>query len=48
MELGDTLWYLANQAQRMVFSLSEIAALNMGKIKSRIERGKLHGSGDNR
>ena len=47
-ELGDTLWYLANQAHRMGFTLSEIAELNMRKIKGRIERKTLHGEGDKR
>ncbi len=47
-ELGDALWYLANQAHRMGFTLSEIAELNMRKIKSRIDRNTLHGEGDER
>lgn len=47
-ELGDVLWYLANQATQMGFSLSEIAELNIRKVKGRIERNTLHGTGDNR
>lgn len=47
-ELGDVLWYLANQAHRMGFALSEITEMNRNKVFDRIERGKLHGSGDNR
>lgn len=47
-ELGDALWYLANQAHLMGFTLSEIAAINVGKINGRISRQTLHGEGDNR
>ena len=48
MELGDVLWYLANMAHRIGFSLSEIAELNANKIKQRIEHNTLHGEGDER
>ncbi len=47
-ELGDTLWYAANIAHVLGFTLSDIARLNIDKINSRIERGTLHGSGDER
>ncbi len=48
MELGDVLWYLANQAHRMGFTLSEVAELNMRKVKRRIDHNTLHGEGDQR
>ena len=47
-ELGDVLWYLANQAYRMGYKLSDIADINMEKINSRIKRNTLHGEGDER
>ena len=47
-ELGDVLWYFSQLATELGFSLEEIAALNVEKLKSRQERGMLHGSGDNR
>src|SRR3989344_6322131 len=47
-ELGDVLWYLSQIASEIDLSLDVIAALNIEKLKSRIERGVIHGSGDNR
>jgi len=40
LELGDVLWYIA--------TLAEVAQANVDKLRSRMERGKLSGSGDNR
>lgn len=48
LELSDILWYVANQAHAMGYTLSEIADINKNKITGRIERGTLHGCGDNR
>ncbi|MCM1219065.1 MAG: nucleoside triphosphate pyrophosphohydrolase family protein [Lachnospiraceae bacterium] len=48
LELGDILWYIANLASVLGFSLSDIATLNIDKINGRVERGTLHGTGDNR
>lgn len=48
LELGDVLWYLSVMAKRLGFTLEEIATLNLEKIKSRTDRGTLHGSGDSR
>lgn len=47
-ELGDVLWYVANLAAELGLELDAIAADNIEKLKSRRERGVLHGSGDNR
>tara|TARA_R110002167_G_scaffold353191_1_gene566359 strand:- start:239 stop:550 length:312 start_codon:yes stop_codon:yes gene_type:complete len=47
-ELGDVLWYLTNVCNDIGYSLDEIAVLNINKLNSRKERGKLQGSGDNR
>ncbi len=48
LELGDCLWYIANAARELGFSLSEIAARNVTKLKDRKDRGVLHGRGDKR
>ncbi len=48
LELGDILWYGANLAKVLGFDLSEIANLNIEKIKGRVRRGTIHGNGDNR
>uniref|UniRef100_A0A6M3INP9 Putative nucleotide pyrophosphohydrolase domain-containing protein n=1 Tax=viral metagenome TaxID=1070528 RepID=A0A6M3INP9_9ZZZZ len=47
-ELGDVLWYLANLAADLGFSLDEIAHMNLDKLSSRKIRDKLHGGGDDR
>lgn len=47
-ELGDVLWYIAVFAKQLGFSLDTIAQDNLDKLKSRQQRGKLSGSGDNR
>ena len=47
-ELGDCLWYIANLSQRIGYSLEEICEMNITKLRSRQQRGKLHGSGDHR
>lgn len=48
LELGDCLWYIANQANAIGYKLSDIAEMNRIKIEGRVQRGTLHGSGDNR
>ncbi len=47
-ELGDVLWYIAQIATELGVELDEVASENLEKLFSRLERGKLGGSGDNR
>lgn len=47
-ELGDVLWYVAQCASELSFSLEEIGQMNLEKLASRVKRGTLQGSGDNR
>lgn len=47
-EVGDVLWYVATMAYDIGYSLEEIATMNYQKLKSRQERHKINGSGDNR
>ena len=47
-ELGDVLWYMAQLATKLGLSFNDIAVSNSRKLKSRMKRGKLKGSGDDR
>lgn len=47
-ELGDVLHYAAMMAEALNLRLSDIAAKNIQKTMSRLKRGLLQGSGDNR
>ena len=47
-ELGDVLWYLTQIATELDLSLEEIAAANLEKLFSRLERGQIKGDGDYR
>lgn len=47
-ELGDVLWYVSQLATEFGLSLEDIAKENIEKLYSRLERGKISGSGDNR
>lgn len=47
-ELGDVLWYVSQMASELGLSLDEVAEGNIEKLFSRLERGKIGGSGDNR
>jgi NTP pyrophosphatase (non-canonical NTP hydrolase) len=47
-EAGDVLWYLASLCDNLDVTLEDVANENIEKLKSRHERGTVHGSGDNR
>jgi len=47
-ELGDVLWYISQIASELDLSLEDVARGNIEKLLSRLERGKIGGSGDNR
>lgn len=48
LEIGDVLWYCATLARDIGMTLEEVAELNIAKLNSRKQRGKLGGNGDNR
>jgi len=47
-ELGDLAWYLAELARHLGYTLEEVAAWNIAKLRQRAQAGTLHGSGDQR
>ena len=47
-ELGDCLYYIAVLADDIGYTLEEVAVINLGKLQSRMARGRITGSGDNR
>lgn len=47
-ELGDVCWFVAELATLLGANLSDVMTANIKKLKSRRERGVIHGSGDNR
>ena len=47
-ELGDVLWYISQIATEFGLSLDAVVKLNIEKLRSRLERNKIFGSGDNR
>lgn len=47
-ELGDVLWYVARAAAELDVHLSDVAKDNVEKLKSRMERNTIKGSGDDR
>ena len=47
-ELGDVLWYVAQLATELDYSLDDIAQTNIDKLFSRLDRGVIKGDGDNR
>ena len=47
-EIGDCLWYIAALCRDLNIDMQEIADNNIKKLKDRLERGVLSGSGDNR
>lgn len=47
-ELGDVAWYLSSMADELFTDLEHVANVNIDKLSSRVKRGVLQGSGDNR
>ncbi len=47
-EVGDVLWYCAQIATELGLSLDDVAAENIKKLSSRMDRGVLGGNGDAR
>lgn len=47
-ELGDVLWYLSALAREVGTDLGTVAELNIAKLRSRAERSKIQGEGDDR
>jgi NTP pyrophosphatase (non-canonical NTP hydrolase) len=47
-ELGDVLWFVAVLAEFYNMDMQDVAIANINKLRSRQERGKLQGSGDER
>jgi len=47
-ELGDVLWYIAVVAHDLNIPLDDIATYNIEKLASRLKRGTLTGSGNDR
>jgi NTP pyrophosphatase (non-canonical NTP hydrolase) len=47
-ELGDVLWYVAMVSKEFGLDMEEVALANNEKLLSRLKRGKLKGSGDDR
>lgn len=47
-ELGDVLWHVAEIATHYNLTLEQIASENIKKLRSRANRNKIKGSGDDR
>jgi NTP pyrophosphatase (non-canonical NTP hydrolase) len=47
-EMGDYHWYSARLCSALGINYNDIAKENLAKLQSRMERGKLHGDGDER
>lgn len=47
-ELGDVLWYVSAIAFYNGIDLDDVARANLDKLRSRQQRNKIHGNGDNR
>jgi NTP pyrophosphatase (non-canonical NTP hydrolase) len=47
-ELGDVLWYIARIVDELDYDFEDITEINYHKLESRMQRGVVGGSGDNR
>jgi len=47
-EISDCLWYLSQLVTELGGKLEDVAVANIAKLTSRLERGVIKGSGDNR
>jgi NTP pyrophosphatase (non-canonical NTP hydrolase) len=47
-EAGDILWYLTRLCKYLGISLQDVAEMNAEKLRSRMDRDKIHGDGDSR
>jgi len=47
-ELGDVLWHVAVVSDYFDIKLDTVGEMNIKKLASRLERGTISGSGDNR
>ena len=47
-EMGDCLWYHARLADNLGIDFDDVATENIRKLLDRLDRGKLHGDGDER
>ena len=47
-EVGDTLWYIASLCTDLGIGMETVAQQNLDKLNSRMARGVIGGSGDNR
>ena len=47
-EIGDVLWYCAPLSRELGYDLDEVARMNVEKLRSRMQRHLISGSGDNR
>ena len=47
-EIGDVLWYLTQICTELDLRLEDVAAANLEKLSSRLDRGKIGGEGDDR
>jgi len=48
LELGDGVWYIQELATALGYKLSEIAQINLDKLRSRANREVIKSEGDNR
>jgi|TARA_R110001606_G_scaffold376942_1_gene535819 NTP pyrophosphatase (non-canonical NTP hydrolase) len=47
-ELGDVLWYMSALCNDLSINMSDVAESNLAKLNSRLSRGVIGGSGDER